>query len=77
MTANSCAKCRYAILPNEWRDIAGIKCARTGNPATGLCELFMQEVGHGHCVFTVAPEAEGAFVALASAMGYHVRKVNP
>lgn len=76
MTANGCAKCRYAILPNEWRDIAGIKCARTGNPATGLCELFMQEVGHGHCVFTVAPEAEDAFVALASALGYQVRKVN-
>ena len=77
MKGNSCAKCRYAILPNEWRDIAGIKCARTGKPATGLCELFMQEVGHEPRIIAVSPGSEGAFVALASALGYQVRKVNP
>ena len=77
MKGNSCAKCRYAILPSEWRDIAGIKCARTGEPALGLCEQFTQEVGQEHRVIAVSPEAEGAFVALASALGYHVRKVNP
>jgi len=77
MKANGCAKCRYDIRPDEWMDIAGIKCARTGKPATGLCELFMQEVGPEHRVIAVSPEAVGAFVALASALGYHVRKVNP
>ena len=70
MTDNGCAKCRYSILP-------GTKCVLTGRLTTGPCELFMQEVGHEHCVFTVSPEAEGAFVALASALGYQVRKVNP
>ena len=73
MTDNSCAKCRYAILPNEFRRITGIKCDLTGRQATGLCELFMQEVGHGNCVFTVSPAAEDPFVALASALGYQVR----
>ena len=70
MTGNGCAKCRSSILP-------GTKCVLTGRQATGPCELFMQEVGHEHCVFTVSPEAEGAFVALASALGYQVLKVNP
>ena len=70
MEINSCVNCRYSILP-------GTKCVLTGRQATGLCELFMREVGHEHCVFTVSPEAEDAFVALASALGYQVRKVNP
>ena len=77
MAGNSCAKCRYAILPNEFRRTTGIKCDLTGRQATGLCELFIQEVGQEPRIIAVSPEAEGAFVALASALGYQVRKVKP
>ena len=77
MKGNSCIKCCYSILPGALGAFTGIKCVLTGRLTTGPCELFIQEVGHEHCVFTVSPEAEGAFVALASALGYQVRKVNP
>ena len=75
MKGNSCAECRHYALYRL--DFTGAKCGLTGEPALGLCEQFMRKVGPENYVIAVSPQAEDAFVALASAMGYHVRKVNP
>lgn len=77
MTDNSCSKCRYSVSPGARRGFTGIKCVLTGRQATGPCEEFMQGVGQEPRIIAVSPEAEDAFVALASALGYRVRKVNP
>ena len=89
MTGDSCADClhiRWIEAHPFGTSVSGWGCALTGGPARGCCNGFregakdkagchddMQE----HRVIAVSPEAEGAFVALASALGYHVRKVNP
>ena len=77
MKGNSCIECRYSVSPGARRGFTGIKCVLTGRQATGPCEEFMQEVGQEPRIIAVSPGAEGAFVALASALGYQVRKVNP
>ena len=89
MVANSCIDCLYC----HWVEAhplgtsaSGWECSLTGGHALGRCDGFREgaqdKVGYAddmseHRIIAVSPEAEGAFVALASAMGYQVRKVNP
>ena len=89
MAANSCIGCLHC----HWVEAhplgasaSGWGCALTGGQALGRCDRFREvakdKAGYAddmseHRIIAVSPEADGAFVALASALGYQVRKVNP
>lgn len=89
MKGNSCIECLYChwVEANLLGASApGWGCSLTGGHALGRCDGFRggarDKTGYAddmqeHRIIAVSPEAEGAFVALASALGYHVRKVNP
>ena len=64
----------------------GWGCALTGGHALGRCDGFRKgargKTGYADDmqeprIIAVSPAAEDAFVALASALGYRVRKVKP
>ena len=89
MKGNRCIECLYC----HWVEAhplgtsaSGWGCSLTGGHALGRCDGFRKgargKTGYADDmqeprIIAVSPEAEDAFVALASALGYRVRKVKP